>query len=105
MEWLDGGSGDELWGAAGPCSESEGGTGGARVDCAARMADSDAVLGDVHVVSIDDLLRTAHGARFTIDVGTIAFDAGGRTSDLAPWPSHDATLNIDQAPRRINAKK
>ena len=80
-------------------------SGGARVDQVAPKADSGAGWGDVPAVSIDDLSRTAHSARVTIDIRTLAFDAGGLTSDVAPLPSHDATRNIDQAPRRIDAKK
>ena len=80
-------------------------SGGARVDQAARRADIGAGWGDVPVVSIDDLSRTAHSARVTIDIRTLTFDVGALTSDLAPLPSHYATRNIDQAPRRIDAKK
>ena len=61
--------------------------------------------GDVPVVSIDDLPRTAHRARCTIDVRTLTFEEGGLTSNVAPLPSHYATRNIDDAPRRIDAKK
>ena len=103
--FFGGGSGG--WGAAGSggCAVRLEDSGGATVDQIARRADRGAGWGDVPAVSIDDLSRTAHSARVTIDIRTLAFDAGGWTSDLAPLPSHYATLNIDQAPRRIDAKK